>query len=94
MVTKDTTASNEYVTIYEASYSSNNKIGDAIRETSTTGSSSTGWNSDNSTYGTSTVPGFLRGGAYNYSTGAGIFAFTRTAGTVNDQYGFRVCLAF
>ena len=87
-----TGSSNKYVTLYENSYEANNKIGDAVKETSTSGSGSESWNEDCSSFITTSGPVFLRGGGFNNGSVAGFFAFADGgAGPAYDD-GFRVVL--
>ena len=67
-------------------------IGDAIIETSTNGSGSTSWNTDNSQFILGNRPFVLRGGYYGQSTDAGSFTFNRTYGEALHDYGFRAVI--
>ena len=68
---------NRYLGLKSGTYG----YGDAILETSSTGSSSSGsWNADYSYFPYSSSPFFIRGGVYGYSSGAGVFAFTHGDG--------------
>ena len=78
MATSGTTASTKYVTIYENSYDANNKIGDAVKETSTSGKGTTSWNGDYSYFVT--------------TSGSGVFAFHYHGGDPAHSYGFRAVL--
>ena len=49
------------------------KYGDAVYETSASGSSSTSWYGDYSYFPSASYPFFGRGGIYNNGTGAGVF---------------------
>ena len=104
------TTSTKYVTVYphnegtsgnidtegKNNYAVNTKIfGDAIRETSTSGIGSSGWNDDCSYFPALYGPFALRGGYYWDTSSAGLFAFARTDGYSFFHYGFRpavVCL--
>ena len=66
------------------------KIGDATKETlKTFGSTTDGWNGDYAYLPNSTSSWFIRGGAYNDSTYAGIFNFRPNTGLANASYSFR-----
>lgn len=67
--------------------------GDAVLETSSRGDGSYSWNSDYSYFPNAGLPFFVRGGPYNYGTGAGAFAFYNADGGPYSSSGFRVCLA-
>ena len=104
------TVSTKYVTVYphnegisgnletesKNNYAVNTKIfGDAIRETSTSGTGTSSWNADYSCFPALFTPFTLRGGYYWNTSSAGLFAFTRTAGDSGCYNGFRsvvVCL--
>ena len=83
MASSSTTASTKYLTLY----TTNNKKGDAANETS-------GWNSDYSSFVSSSYPVFDRGGNYSNGAAAGVFACADTHGFPYTYDGFRVCLAF
>ena len=67
-------------------------FGDAVLETSTTGSGSTSWNGDYSYFLYTSGPFFGRGGYCNDSSDAGLFAFYNTYGDPNYHGGFRSVL--
>jgi hypothetical protein len=69
------------------------KTGDAIYETSISGTGSTSWYTDYSRMTYSSNPFFVRGGSYNNTTNAGMFAFLDYNGTAHINYGFRPVLA-
>ncbi len=74
----------------QANYDANSqKYGDAIYETSSAGTGYNSWNKDYSHFPYLTDPFFLRGGADNNSTGAGVFAFISVTGGGCTYYGFR-----
>ena len=74
-------------------YQVNTKIfGDAIRETSTSGTLSSSWNGDYSYFPALVSPFALRGGYYWGSSIAGLFAFYRTHGNSYYYNGFRPVL--
>ena len=103
------TTSTKYATVYphnertsgdidtesKNNYGANTKIfGDAIRETSTSGIGSSGWNGDCSYFPALYNPFTYRGGVWGTSN-AGLFAFDRTGGNSGYGNGFRpvvVCL--
>ena len=102
------TTSTKYVTIYphdttevsenvniksNANYKVNKYIfGDAIRETSTSGTGSISWKGECSDFPTLYYPFSRSGGSlWNYSN-AGLFYFDRTNGYNNYDYGFRPVL--
>ena len=67
------------------------KYGDAVYETSNGyASSSASWHSDWANFVRTDYPFFVRGGGCNDTTIAGLFAFSRTAGGINVNNGFRV----
>ncbi|MCI9275651.1 MAG: hypothetical protein HFJ24_06875 [Clostridia bacterium] len=88
-----TVASSKYITIYEGTWDTCNKIGDAVKETSTSDSSNGSWNGNYAYFVTSNYPIFYRGGGYNGSN-PGIFAFSHTNGdpTFSATTGFRAIL--
>ena len=104
------TTSTKYATVYphnegtsgdidtesKNNYAVNTKIfGDAIRETSTSGTGTSSWNADYSYFPALGGPFTIRGGDYWYASSAGLFAFYRTSGTSSYSNGFRsvvVCL--
>ena len=59
--------------------------GDAVYETSASGSGATSWYSDSSTFPYTSNPFFLRGGGCDDGSSAGVFCFTRGNG---DSYGY------
>ena len=76
-----------------ANYPLNTKIfGDAIRETSTSGTGSNSWNNDYSYFPGLNFPFFARGGHYWSTSSAGLFAFSRTTGSSICYSGFRPVL--
>ena len=88
-----TGGSSKYVTIYEGTWDTCNKIGDAIKETSKGGSNAShSWNDEYAVFVTSSSPTFGRGGNYSYGDFCGIFAFDAHDGDFNKNYGFRVVL--
>ena len=75
-------------------YESNStKVGDAVYETSTNATGTTGWNEDASGSPYSDWAFFVRGGVYNSGTAAGIFAFQWHSGPVHNVVGFRPTIA-
>ncbi len=80
-------------TASQANYVKNTKIyGDGIRETSTAGTGTTSWYSDYSYFAGLYAPFFVRGGGYGYTSGAGLFFFTRNSGNSYYLVGFRSVL--
>ena len=80
-------------TASQANYDMNTKIyGDGIRETSTAGSGNNAWYSDTTCFASLNVPFFIRGGAYNGSSNAGLFYFNRHVGNSVFAHGFRSVL--
>ena len=78
---------------YENNYNANSsKYGDAVYETSTNGSGSTSWYGDYSDFPNTSYPFFIRGGIYNYGTGAGVFCFDNGYGSSYSNYSFRPVL--
>ena len=69
-----------------------NKYGDAMYETSTSGTGSTSWDSDCSLFTVDSYPVFLHGGRALNNNIAGVFAFTRGTGDSYTYIGFRPCL--
>ena len=50
------------------------------------------WYNDNSSFVDSSSPWFLRGGDYNYGSGAGAFYFSFNDGRVGSSVSFRLVL--
>ena len=66
------------------------KYGDAVYETSSSGSSGTGsWDSSYSYFPYSDFPVFIRGGRASYGSGAGVFAVVNTTGSAGTGHSFR-----
>ena len=101
------TTSTKYTTVYPNSssedsdidtasgqnYVLNTKIfGDAIRETSTSGTGTNSWNHDYSYFPALSGPFAIRDGGYGSSSNAGLFAFSSTNGSSYYSYGFRPVL--
>ena len=102
------TLSTKYVTVYPYNNSGDSKtnnyniylakksvtygFGDAILETSTTGTGATGWNNDYSQYAYSSEPFFERGGSYGSDPVSGVFTFTHIIGEAGSSSGFRSVL--
>ena len=78
--------------IYSGKKSITYGFGDAVLETSTTGSGSTSWNGDYSHFPDTSVPFFRRGGGCGGSSNAGVFAFYSNSGDPWFYYGFRSVL--
>ena len=74
-------------------YSANSgKYGDAVYETSTSGSGSTSWYGDHSYFPSTGSPFFDRGGYYDNGTGAGVFYFDDGNGFSYSDGSFRPVL--
>ena len=74
-------------------YSANSsKYGDAVYETSASGSSSTSWYGDYSIFPDTSCPFFIRGGNYNDGTDAGVFYFYYSSGSSSSYFSFRPVL--
>ena len=74
-------------------YSANSgKYGDAVYETSASGSSSTSWYGDYSYFPYTSGPFFTRGGYCNSGAGAGVFCFNDSNGISNSGASFRPVL--
>ena len=84
--------STKYVTLYPDSYANCTKVGDALKETSTSGVDSNSWNADYSNYGNTNKVVLIRGGRYAHGTSAGLFAFDSSNGSPSSGHGFRVVL--
>ena len=68
------------------------KYGDAVYETSTSGSGSTSWYGDYSYFPDTSYPFFGRGGDYDNGTNAGVFCFNGTSGNSYSDGSFRPVL--
>ena len=77
---------------YSGKKSTTYGFGDAVLETSSTGSGSTSWNGDYSYCPNTSNPFFGRGGNCSHSSGAGLFAFNDTYGGPYCDNGFRSVL--
>lgn len=99
--------STKYVTVYKSdeagitnfetasanNYKANQKIGDAIRETSTISEEKiSSWDSNASNFAAGNFPFFSRGGAYYYTNLAGLFEFSHDGGISSYTYSFRTVL--
>ncbi len=74
-------------------YSANAGVyGDAVYETSASGSGTTSWYSDYSVFPDTSTPFFQRGGRYNSGSGAGVFYFGLNDGGGFSTYSFRPVL--
>ena len=86
-------SNSKYVTIYEGTWDTCNKIGDAVKEISTSGSGSTSWNGECSGFVNLKHPVFVRGGDFsNVGDYCGVFAFGVNEGNALGGYGFRAVL--
>ena len=79
-------------TKYNSYKSSTYGYGDAILETSTSGSGFTSWNGDYSFFPITSAPFFTRGGGYDNGSCAGAFCFDLANGACVYIRGFRVVL--
>ena len=78
---------------YENNYNANSgKYGDAVYETSTSGSGTTSWYGDYSHFPSTGTPFFKRGGVYNSGTSAGVFYFGHNNGFSHSDNSFRPVL--
>ena len=68
------------------------KYGDAVYETSTSGSGSKSWYGDSSYFSNTSGPFFRRGGSYSNGVTAGVFRFYSANGGSNSYYSFRPVL--
>ena len=76
---------------YENNYNANSsKYGDAVYETSASGSTS--WYGDYSDFPYTSIPFFRRGGGYYNGTVAGVFCFNYSSGASDSYYSFRPVL--
>ncbi len=77
----------------QTNYEANKDVyGDAIYETSSKGDGSqynSSWNADFACFPSLTIPFFVRGGDFDYSSNGGVFCFSRTW-EYNRRNGFRV----
>ena len=85
-------SSDSYSNNYTASNpsTSTGHYGDAVWETSNSGTSTNSWYSDYSNFPGTGSPFFLRGGIYYNGTGAGVFFFGNNTGSLSSSYSFRV----
>ena len=78
---------------YENNYNANSsKYGDAVYETSASGSSSTSWYGDYSIFPNTSYPFFYRGGVYDDGASAGVFCFSSNVGSGSSYNSFRPVL--
>ena len=78
---------------YEDNYQQNKGVyGDAMYETSTSGSGTTSWYSDYSNFPGASYPFFLRGGVYGIGSNAGVFSFSGGNGYGHSDSSFRPVL--
>ena len=68
------------------------KYGDALYETSTSGSGATSWYSDYSNFPNANYAFFVRGARCNLTMNAGVFCFERYSGNVDSSISFRPVL--
>ena len=78
---------------YENNYQQNKGVyGDAVYETSTSGSGATSWYGDSSYFPGASNPFFIRGGYYSNGSNAGVFCFDNSNGHGDSAYSFRPVL--
>lgn len=78
-------------------YNANNnedikRSGEALWETSTSGTGTTSWNSNDSYFANKINPFLIRGGYYGSASNAGIFGFSNSEGYCDYNIGFRAVL--
>ena len=85
-------SSDSYSNNYTASNpsTSTGHYGDAVWETSNSGTSTNSWYSDYSYFPYTNTPFFRRGGGYNGDTSAGVFCFFIGNGSSDSNFSFRV----
>ena len=83
-------SSDSYSNNYAVSTPANGHYGDAVWETSNSGTSTNSWYSDCSDFPYTSFPFFLRGGSYYVVTTAGVFVFSYNTGYDNSYVSFRV----
>ena len=82
-----------YETLSTANYKTNKRIyGDAIRETSSSGTGQTNWNKDLSYFPSLHLPFILRSSLFDGGSNSGLFSFYRANGGSGSSYGFRAVL--
>ena len=83
-------SSDSYSNNYAVSTPANGHYGDAVWETSNSGTSTNSWYSDYSNFPYTNTPFFRRGGGYYVGTGAGVFFFDGNHGNNGSSSSFRV----
>ena len=83
-------SSDSYSNNYAVSTPANGHYGDAVWETSNSGTSTNSWYSDYSNFPDTIYPFFVRGGYYDGDASAGAFYFNRSNGGSNSSLSFRV----
>ena len=83
-------SSDSYSNNYAVSTPANGHYGDAVWETSNSGTSTNSWYSDYSYFPYTNTPFFIRGGDYVNVTVAGVFYFSVSGGRDWDYGSFRV----
>ena len=83
-------SSDSYSNNYAVSTPANGHYGDAVWETSNSGTSTNSWYSDCSDFPYTSFPFFLRGGSYYVVTTAGVFVFSYNTGDGDSYHSFRV----
>lgn len=83
-------SSDSYSNNYAVSTPANGHYGDAVWETSNSGTSTNSWYSDYSYFPYTTTPFFRRGGGYSGGADAGVFYFRNYSGDGNSYVSFRI----
>ena len=83
-------SSDSYSNNYAVSTPANGHYGDAVWETSNSGTSTNSWYSDYSYFPHTNGPFFSRGGNCGLGTNAGVFCFGRNGGYGSSNDSFRV----
>ena len=83
-------SSDSYSNNYAVSTPANGHYGDAVWETSNSGTSTNSWYSDYSNFPYIDTPFFRRGGGYNGDADAGVFGFGNSGGYHGSSYSVRV----
>ena len=83
-------SSDSYSNNYAVSTPANGHYGDAVWETSNSGTSTNSWYSDYSGFPCTSTPFFHRGGGYGNATTAGVFCFNGSGGISSSDVSFRI----
>lgn len=68
------------------------RLGEAIWETSASGTGATSWNEESSNFLNTIAPFSVRGGAWSDMSSAGLFSYSQNNGYCNNNVGFRAVL--